>query len=484
MRREMILNEEKGQLRAAIKEDGSLVELIMERSGERTMVGAIFRGVVRSVMPSMQAAFIDLGRGKNGFLHVADIVEDPEVYDRMFKLRGERIEDGAEMVEADDVVEENGDSDGDNAGEESKGLLGRFVNFALGRGKQKPEIKQEKPQRQRSRRRRREKLPVIQDLLKEGQNMTVQVAKEALGSKGPRLTSHIALPGKFLVLMPREDKMGVSQQIKSDAERKRLRDLARKVKPKGVGLIVRTAGEGQNEEDFRQEVDNLLAVWQDVNKKAGEGVGPKMLHQDDDMLLRLIRDQSGLPVDSVITNSRRLMDKLRNIFKKTDQRLLDKLRLYDKQEPIFKHYGVSEEIEKALREKVKLKSGGFIVINQTEALVAIDVNTGKFTSASGMRQAILTTNLDAAAEVARQLRLRDIGGIVVIDFIDMDHRRDQERVLNKLREACRADKSRTKIYPVSRLGLVEMTRKRVRRGLATALTETCQTCGGRGYIIK
>ncbi|HWP84121.1 MAG TPA: Rne/Rng family ribonuclease, partial [Terriglobia bacterium] len=326
--------------------------------------------------------------------------------------------------------------------------------------------------------------PLIGDLLKEGQEIIVQIAKEPLGKKGARITSHIALPGRYIVYMPTLDHVGVSRKIASDEERQRLkRILVELTRNLSGGFIVRTAGEGHSEEDLNQDIQFLVKLWAEIKAKAERSTAPALLHHDLDLTLRTLRDQLSDEFQTIWVDNEQVYEQVVSLVQKFQPALVHRVRLYTKDVPLFEETGVQDEINKALKPKVWLKSGGYIVINQTEALVAIDVNTGKFVGKSNrLEDTIVKTNVEAIQEIVRQIRLRDLGGIIVIDFIDMDERKNRQKVMATLEEAMRADKAPSKILSFNEFGLLAITRKRVRQSLERTLCQPCAYCGGSGLV--
>ncbi len=323
----------------------------------------------------------------------------------------------------------------------------------------------------------------ICDVLKPGQEVVVQIVKEPIGTKGPRVTTHITLPGRYLVLMPTVDYIGISRRIESEKERERLKDLASRVKPEGMGVIVRTVAEGVEEEEFSQDVALLNKLWRKVLGRAAHGAAPNLVHRDLELIQRILRDVFTEDVDRLILDSRYEYEKVLDLLDVTDPHLKSKVFL-DERENIFEDYGTEQEIEKALKRKVWLKCGGYLVIDQAEAMTAIDVNTGKYVGTTNLEDTVLKTNLEAAREIARQLRLRNIGGIVIIDFIDMTQESNRQGVLKALEEGIKKDKTKTNILGLTQLGLVEMTRKKVRPSLAEVIQKPCPYCEGKGKVMS
>jgi len=323
----------------------------------------------------------------------------------------------------------------------------------------------------------------ICDILKQGQEIIVQIVKEPIGTKGPRVTTHITLPGRFLVLMPTVDYIGISRRIESEKERERLKELASRVKPEGMGLIVRTVAEGIEEEEFRQDVNLLSKLWRKILSRAARGPVPNLVHRDLVLVQRILRDVFTEDVDRLIVDSRYEYEKVLDLLDITDPHLKQKVFL-EERENIFEEYGIEQEIEKSLKRKVWLRSGGYLVIDQAEALTAVDVNTGKYVGTTNLEDTVLKTNLEAAKEIARQLRLRNIGGIIIVDFIDMTKEEHRQEVLRALEEEIKKDKTKTTILGITQLGLVEMTRKKVRPSLSEVLQKPCPYCEGKGKVLS
>ena len=323
----------------------------------------------------------------------------------------------------------------------------------------------------------------ITDILKQGQEILVQIVKEPIGTKGPRVTTHITIPGRYLVLMPTVDYIGISRRIESEKERERLKELASRVKPEGMGLIVRTVAEGVGEEGLRYDVNLLVKLWRKILNRAAHRPAPSVVHRDLELVQRVLRDVFTEDVDRLIIDSRFEYEKVLDLLDITGPALKVKVFL-DERENIFEEYGIEQEIEKALRRKVWLKCGGYIVIDQAEALTAIDVNTGKYVGSTNLEDTVLKTNVEAAREIARQLRLRNIGGIIIVDFIDMAEEAHRQQVIQVLEEEIKKDKTKTNILGITQLGLVEMTRKKVRPSLAEVIQRPCPYCDGRGKVLS
>lgn len=419
MSNELILNVTLGETRVARLENGVVADLYIERTKEQGVVGNVYKGKVVRVLPGMQAAFIDIGLDRTAFLHASDVVED-------------------------------------------------FTRF---------EADLEPEKRFRSRHRK-----TIDELLKEGREILVQVEKEPMGTKGARLTSHVSLPGRYLVYMPTVNHIGISRRLGDDKERRRLRQLVEKVRPKGSGFIIRTACVGVSDEEIQADMEYLIRTWNEIEGRAGSAKSPALLHSELDALLRAVRDLFTPDIDRLVIDNKEAFARAQDFVKQFMPGLKNEIQLYERTEPVFDYFGIEIEITRALGQKVWLKSGGYIIIEQTEALTAIDVNTGRFVGRHNLEDTILKTNLEAVKEIVYQLRLRNIGGIIILDFIDMERHSNRQKVFNSLKEALKSDKARTTITKISELGLVEMTRKRTREDLRRQLSETCTYCEGRGYL--
>ncbi|MGQ9556536.1 MAG: Rne/Rng family ribonuclease [Desulfurispora sp.] len=323
----------------------------------------------------------------------------------------------------------------------------------------------------------------IGDILRPGQEVIVQIVKEPIGTKGPRVTTHITLPGRYLVLMPTVDYIGISRRIESDRERERLKDMAARLKPEGMGVIVRTAADGVEEEELRQDVQLLSRLWRKIQQRASHGPVPALLHRDLELVQRILRDVFTEDVARLTIDSRPEYEKVLDLLDITGPKLKFKVFL-DERDDLFRRYGIEAELERALKRKVWLRCGGYIVIDQAEALTAVDVNTGKFVGSTNLEDTVLRTNLEAAVEIARQLRLRNIGGIIIVDFIDMQQEEHRRQVLQVLEEEIKKDKTKTNILGITQLGLVEMTRKKVRPSLSEVLQRPCPYCDGRGKVLS
>jgi len=420
---ELIINVDPLETRIARLEEKRLAELHVERHGERSLVGNIYRGRVDSIVPGIQAAFVDIGQERNGFLYVADIAD-----------------------------QESGDIDLDDI---------------------------------EGGRKRRPKRLGIEKILKRGQHIMVQVQKDTLGTKGVRLTNYATLPGRYVVLMPTVSQIGVSRRIEDQKERDRLKKILRNFrKDRPYGLILRTAGEGRSEEELLADLTYLNKQWDHIKNGMDKAKNKDavLLHEDLDSVLRTVRDTFTEDINRLTIDSQSTLDSIVEFLDVYAPNLKKRCRVYTGRRPIFDRMGIEEQIEKALERKVELKSGGSIVIDHTEALTAIDVNTGRFTGKKQLEDTVFKTNMEAAEEIAHQMRLRDLGGIIVVDFIDMEQEGNRRKLLQKCREAVRKDRARITVSDIGELGMIEMTRKRVKHSLTKQLSQPCPYCGGTGTV--
>ncbi len=406
--REMLISHDSHETRVAFIEEHKLVELYIERP-KRSVVGNVYLGKVRDVLPGMQAAFVDIGLEKNAFLYVDEVVSPEDVKDV--------------------------------------------------------------PRRD------------IQQLLRPGQQIMVQVLKDPMGTKGARVTTEVTLPGRFIVLMPFSPFVGVSRKLPEE-ERDRLHDIIAPLVPEGLGVIVRTAAAGSADKELESDIEFLLRLWKRVQHQSREGLAPEVVYTEMDLALRMVRDAFSEDYKKLVIDDKRLYEKVVSFLKKTSPKLVRRVSLHKDRVPLFEQYGLYEQVDRAMKREVSLPSGGHIVIDKTEALTAIDVNTGRFVGKKNLEDTILRTNLEAADEAVRQLRLRDIGGIIVIDFIDMEEAKHRAEVYSRLTKALERDRTKTRAMEISRLGLVEMTRKNVTDGLYGVLTEPCACCNGEGRIFS
>ncbi|HEU4830186.1 MAG TPA: Rne/Rng family ribonuclease [Gemmatimonadales bacterium] len=471
MKREILINGSQRETRVAILEDDRLVELLIDRPDHRRTVGDIYLGKVEAVLPGIQAAFVDIGLEKSAFLHASDLLEPDEDEE---PDPDEEIDEGAEAEAA--IAEGNFEGEAEVEGEEGDGSRPRGRRGRNGNGGQEVRRREVSPRRP---------VPNIQDILKKGQTLPVQVTKEPISTKGCRVTAQISLAGRFLVYMPYGSKVGVSRKIESREQRAKLREMVTKLLPKDSGgVIVRTVAEGVTEEHFRREIESLLNLWRKINRKQTfVRRAPALLQRETSLTRGIIRDLFSAKVDALWVDSKELFNEVEQYLQQVDPELIKRAHLYSEATPLFDKFDIENEIRDLFKARVELPTGGSIIIQPTEALVSIDVNTGRYTGKKDPEKTILRTNLEAAREIARQIRLRDIGGIIVCDFIDMESRQNRDKVLQELRTHLGRDRARTKAFAVSELGLVEMTRQRVRPSLWHSLTRDCPTCAGSGRVF-
>lgn len=470
MKREILINGGPRETRVAILEDDRLVELLVDRADQRRMVGDIYLGRVDAVLPGIQAAFVDIGQEKSAFLHASDLLE-PDEDEEPGEDDGDEQPDDAEAAVAVEV--ELG-----TAGDVHEDPEARRPRRGAG-SSAKVEVRQREvsPRRQ---------VPNIAEILKKGQTLPVQVTKEPISTKGCRVTAQISLPGRFLVYMPYASRVGVSRKIESRDQRAKLREMVTRLLPEDSGgVIVRTVAEGVTEDHFKREIDALLNQWRKIKRKQlYVRKAPALLQREASLTRGLIRDVFSDKVDALHVDSKEIFNEVEQYLDGVDPELMSRVRLYSEPLPLFDKFDIESEIKSLFRARVELPTGGSLVIQPTEALVSIDVNTGRYTGKKDPEKTILRTNLEAAREVARQLRLRDLGGIIVCDFIDMETRGNRDRVLQELRAHLTRDRARTKALAVSDLGLVEMTRQRVRASLYASMTTECPTCTGSGRVFR
>jgi ribonuclease G len=418
MARDLIVSTTPEETRVALLEDGVVSELFLEREAQRGIVGSIYKGQVTRVLPGMQSAFVDLGLERDAFLHAADVFEELP----------ENLLSAEEITAA--------------------------------------------------------RSAPIEERLREGQEVVVQVLKEPMGTKGARITSHVSLPGRYLVLMPTVEHVGVSRKITEEEERRRLKTVLKEIREErgGGGLIARTAGQAKSPEAFVRDGGYLFRTWDEVRAVASRNRAPMLLYREPSLVERLLRDLLSEDVASIRLDNDESFDRVHELVRALEPTLAPRVRRHAGPVSLMEEYGVSAEVERALRSKVWLPSGGYIVINQTEALVAIDVNTGRFVGKSQLEETLLKANLDAVREIVRQIRLRDLGGIIVVDFIDMEERKSRRDVMHALEQELRKDRSPTKLLSVNEFGLVILTRKRVKQSLERLLMQPCPYCSGSGQV--
>jgi ribonuclease G len=457
MNKEMIVSSTDHDTRVAILEDDQVVEIFIERERQRGVVGNIYKGRVSKVLPGMQSSFVDIGLERDAFLYVTEVVNTVEEFDR---LESGDDEEPVPLPAVPPMAEEEAAAPAAAGGERR--------SRDRDREKDKPQAK-------------------IEDLLKEGQEVLVQVVKEPLGTKGARVTSHATMPGRFLVFMPTVDHVGVSRKIESREERARLRGIVREFRDEHGftgGVIIRTAAAGRSNEDIVSDLTYFHLVWTEIRQRMDNRRPPAVLFQEQSLVTKLLRDLLTEDYSAIRIDHEQEYRRVVALVERIMPNLVPRVKHYSKEFPIFEEYGVQGEIDKALRSKVWLKSGGYLVINPTEALVAIDVNTGRYVGkrTGRLEDTIVKTNLEAVKEIVRQIRLRDLGGIIVLDLIDMEEKKNRQKVFQEVEKELRKDRSPSKALQVSDFGLVIVTRKRVKQSLERQLTEPCPYCSGSGSI--
>ena len=427
--KQLIINSSSFETRVALLEGGQVSEFYIERSKERGIVGSIYKGKVTRVLPGMQSAFVDIGLDRAAFLFGGDIQQQGD----------------NDLPEFLDVEKEKKDDDDESSHHKHRHFK-------------------------------------ITDLVKEGQEMMVQVAKDSIGTKGARITTYLSLPGRYVVLMPNINHVGVSRRIQSEEERTRLKNLVMSAKPEGMGVIIRTASENVDDDKVVADVEFLVKLWEGVKQKSAKVKAPNLVHEDLNLVYRSTRDLLSRDLERIVIDDKNSYENLVRFLNRFSVKLGAQVQLYQGDAPIFDAYGIEMEVSKALGSKVWLRSGGYLIIQQTEALTAIDVNTGRFVGGKNLGDTILRTNAEAVKEIVLQLRMRNIGGIIILDFIDMDRPEDRDAVFFALLEELKKDKAKTSALRISEMGLVQMTRKRTEESLAHKLTVDCPYCEGRGEV--
>lgn len=448
MTKEIIINSSAIQTRVAITEDGNLVDFFVDYPENRRTVGDIYLGKVARVLPGIKAAFIDIGMKHDAFLHFSDI--------------GARTQQFQEML--------GDDSDIDDEEEEEPAVKEGFANGA---------VKEEHKEHQRD----NQEFNVI-PILHKGQDILIQITKEPVNNKGVRVTSSVSLPGRFCVLLPFDNKVGVSKKISDYRERRRLRHMAKSILPRNCGLIIRTVARNQTEEALKDDLNNLVKTWQQIQASIKSESPPALIYQDLSTTSSVIRDLFTPDVSKVFIDSKKLFKQIKNYVELVQPGLADKIELFKSSNSIFDSFKIEEQIKTLMGRKVPLPSGGYLIIEHTEAMVVIDVNSGRYAKSKEQELNSLKTDLEAAREVARQLRLRDIGGIIVIDFIDLEDDKNRKKIYDELRKEFRKDRAKVSVLPMSDFGLVQITRQRIRQNIMQAMKEVCPYCLGTGLLTK
>ncbi len=447
MLKELVVNSAPHETRVALLENGTIVEVFIEREDQTSIAGNIYRGRVQRVLPGMQAAFVDIGFDQAAFIYVDDVLDTAShtMYQKF---------------------EQDNDVEGDTESDESVSQTPEMTtNHNSWKTSLNPDCH-------------------IEDLLTEGQEIMVQVAKSSIGSKGPRVTTHISLPGRYMVLLPTVDHIGISKKIGNETERNRLKDLLLSIRKNNFGYIFRTQAHGIDKNTIQKEVNFLTKTWEDILTKNKTASATSLVYKELTITFRAVRDLLSDEADKLIIDSKKEYTKVQDFLKKLMPGVNLSVELYQGRESIFDAFNIEGDVARALKKKVWLKSGGYLVIEQTEALVAIDVNTGRYVGKHNFDETVLKTNLEAVKEIAYQIRLRNIGGIIIIDFIDMKKEQHKEKVMAHMNEAMKKDKSQTNVLPLTELGLVQMTRKRIRRNLTRTLCKPCFYCNGDGHLLS
>jgi len=505
MERQILISQDANEKQVAILEDGRLEEFYIERGDSKKLFGNIYEGIVKTVIPGIDAAFVDIGTGKDGFLYVGDALRSPLDLDAEFDEGEEKkTESGVVEVKPSEGVVAEGNLAGQPPVSVPAPVTGsaQITEHAPGQGHGQVQGRGGRHGRDRGRGRHQQggrqggrnqpshqhpphqRRPRIEEVLKVGQKVIVQVVKEPLGSKGPRLTTQFSIPARYLVMMPGESKIGISRRVESRAERERIRGIFRNLEiPKGVGFIVRTNAEGKSDADFTRDIRYLIRLWKKIHGMISAKKAPVMIHQELGLVERVVRDYVNEDTTKIVVDHPEIFKKLKRFTSVYMPGQSLNIEFAKEKGSLFERHGIEKEIERTFQKNVHLKSGGSIVIEQTESLVAIDVNTGKFTGNNrGLEETVYKNNIEAAYEIARQLRLRDVGGIIVIDFIDMEQGQHRRNLFNTFKEAVSKDRAKTHLVQVSELGLIQMTRQRMRPSLESAVYDTCPYCEGKGNI--
>jgi ribonuclease E len=454
MRQEMLINvSQPEECRIAILEDGVLEELYTERASQNNFAGNIYKGKIVNLEPSIQAAFVDFGVGRNGFLHISDV--EPQYFRQAGYDPAEIMDDNKSGADFDDGDDDETSTENGRSGRRRRPMKGSRPRFK----------------------------PPIQEIFKRGDEVLVQVIKEGIGSKGPTLSTYISIPGRYLVLMPALGRVGVSRKIEDDKQRRTLRQTLLQLNPpEGLGFIVRTAGQDRTRRELSRDMAYLLRLWKVLVKRVKNSTAPTDIYEESDMIIRTIRDIFSEDIDAIVVDEKEAYERAKEFLQLVMPRYVNRLKLYDGKEPLFHKFDLEREIANIQRRTVPLKGGGSIVIDPTEALVAIDVNSGSFRTDDSAEETAFQLNMSASKEIARQLRLRDLGGVIVNDFIDMRRESHRRKVERSLRDAMRRDRARTKILRTSPFGLIEMTRQRIRPSLKRSVYEDCPCCQGRAVV--
>jgi len=454
MKKDIIINSTANEHRIAILEDRRLAELFVETPGKERMVGDIYLGKVAKVMPGIRATFIDIGLPQDAFLHFSDIGDSLSEYNAMFD-------------EEEDEVESDSPSTSSTAG------------TPVAEGSRPTNARRSNGEREGKGSENRRPRPVE---LQKGQDILVQIIKEPIGKKGVRVTSEISLAGRFLVLLPFDGKVGVSKKLSNFKERRRLRKLVRGMLPEGFGAIIRTVAEGKGDDLIKEDLNELIRVWRSIEKGVKNEDAPTLIYKDMDTKASVIRDLLSADVERLVVDDKKLYKEIRSYLQWISPDMLDRIEQYRDKEPIFDRYGIEKDIQSLMHPKVWLKSGGYIFIEKTEAMTVIDVNSGRYAAKKDQELNSLRTDLEAAREICRQIRLRDVGGIIVIDFIDLEEEKNRKKLFDEIRKELKRERAKVTVLPMTEFGLVQMTRQRIRQNVTLSFSEACPTCGGTGLV--
>jgi ribonuclease G len=458
MKKDIIINSTASEHRIAILEDGKLAELFVETPGKERNVGDVYLGRIAKVMPGIRAAFVDVGMAQDAFLHFSD-VGSMDDYNALFEEDDDEEEGEKKSEAAPAAVTETA---GGTNGAPPQGETGGQRDY---------------------RRDQHRRIPTAQEInLQKGQDILVQITKEPVGKKGVRVRSAISLPGRFLVLIPFDGKVGVSKKLSNFKEKRRLRKVVRSLLPKGFGAIIRTVAEGKSDELLKQDLDELIKTWETIEKAVKNEQAPALIYKDMNTTSSVIRDLFQDAVEHVVMDEKKLFKETRAYIQWMSPDLLNRLEYYKEREPIFDKYGIEKDIQSLFSKKLWLKSGGYLFIEKTEAMTVVDVNSGRYAAKREQELNSLRTNLEASREICRQLRLRDIGGLVVVDFIDLDDEKNRKKVYDEMKKEMRRDRAKITVLPMTEFGLVQITRQRIRQSVMMNFSEACPTCGGTGLV--
>ncbi|MBI3004166.1 MAG: Rne/Rng family ribonuclease [Ignavibacteriales bacterium] len=456
MKKDIIINSTANEHRIAILEDGKLAELFVETPGKARNVGDIYLGKVAKVMPGIRAAFIEIGHQQDAFLHFSDIGESQEEYNALFEDDDDEDENGGGPATDNGGAQNNGN---DASTGQASAVATQVHTRPAPAPRRRPEIN-----------------------LQKGQDILVQITKEPVGKKGVRVRSDISLPGRFLVLLPFDGKVGVSRKLANFKEKRRLRKIVRSFLPNGFGAIIRTVAEGKSEELIKQDLEEQMKIWHTIEKAVKAEKAPALIYKDMNTTSSVIRDLFQESVEHVVADDKKLYKEIRSYVQWMSPDMADRVEYYNEKEPVFDKYGIEKDIQSLFSKKIWMKSGGYIYIEKTEAMTVIDVNSGRYAAKREQEQNSLRTDLEAAREVCRQLRLRDIGGLVVVDFIDLEEEKNKKKIFDEVKKELRRDRAKVTVLPLTEFSIMQLTRQRIRQSVLLSFSENCPTCGGTGQV--